>query len=104
MKREKEFPHVETFLALVCRILTVAGTALVAKGYIDASQVEPAIGAILTTGSTVWSGPTSGCDDCPQKAATQMGSKGDPFCPGFSARQRSGFVSQQRAAGKDTRP
>lgn len=42
-------------LALVRQILTVAGTALVAKGYIEASQVEPVIGAILTIGSTIWS-------------------------------------------------
>lgn len=42
-------------LALVRQILTVAGTALVAKGFVQASDVEPAIGAILTIGSVVWS-------------------------------------------------
>jgi hypothetical protein len=36
-------------------VLTVAGTALVAKGYVEASDVEPVIGAILTIGSVVWS-------------------------------------------------
>lgn len=42
-------------LALIRQILTVAGTALVAKGYVEASQVEPLIGALLTIGSVVWS-------------------------------------------------
>ena len=42
-------------LALVRQVLTVAGTALVAKGYIEASDVEPVIGAMLTLGSVVWS-------------------------------------------------
>jgi len=42
-------------LALVRQVLTVAGTALVAKGYVEASDVEPVIGAILTIGSVVWS-------------------------------------------------
>ncbi len=42
-------------LALIRQILSVAGTALVAKGYIEASQVEPVIGAILTIGSAAWS-------------------------------------------------
>ena len=42
-------------LALVRQILTVAGTALVARGYVLASDVEPIIGAPLTIGSVVWS-------------------------------------------------
>ena len=42
-------------LALVRQILTIAGTALVAKGFIQASDVEPVIGALLTIGSVVWS-------------------------------------------------
>lgn len=42
-------------LALLRQILTVAGTALVAKGYVEASQVEPVIGALMTIGSVVWS-------------------------------------------------
>ena len=42
-------------LALVRQILTVAGTALVAKGYTQASDIEPVIGALLTLGSVVWS-------------------------------------------------
>lgn len=42
-------------LALFRQILTVAGTALVAKGYVEATQVEPLIGALLTIGSVVWS-------------------------------------------------
>jgi hypothetical protein len=42
-------------LALFRQLLTVAGTALVAKGYIEASDVEPVIGALLTLVSAVWS-------------------------------------------------
>ena len=42
-------------LALIRQILTVAGTALVAKGLVQASDVEPVIGALLTIGSAVWS-------------------------------------------------
>lgn len=42
-------------LALIRQILTVAGTALVAKGLFQASDVEPVIGALLTIGSVVWS-------------------------------------------------
>ena len=33
----------------------VAGTALVTKGYVQASEVEPLIGAMLTIGSVIWS-------------------------------------------------
>ena len=36
-------------------MLTVAGTALVAKGLVQASDLEPVIGALLTIGSAVWS-------------------------------------------------
>ena len=42
-------------LALIRQILTVVGTALVAKGYVQASEVEPLIGAMLTIGSVIWS-------------------------------------------------
>ena len=42
-------------LALIRQILTVAGTALVAKGYVQASKVESVIGALLTMGSAIWS-------------------------------------------------
>ena len=42
-------------LAIIRRVLTVAGTALVAKGLVQASDVEPVIGALLTIGSVVWS-------------------------------------------------
>ncbi len=42
-------------LALIRQILTVAGTALVAKGYVQASEIEPVIGAMLTIGSVIWS-------------------------------------------------
>ena len=42
-------------LALIRQILTVLGTALVAKGYVQASDVEPIIGALLTIGSVIWS-------------------------------------------------
>ena len=44
-----------TILALVRQMLTVVGTALVAKGYLNASDIEPVIGALLTIGSVVWS-------------------------------------------------
>ncbi len=37
------------------QILTVAGTAEVARGFVQASDVEPVIGALLTIGSVVWS-------------------------------------------------
>ena len=42
-------------LALIRQILTVAGTTLVAKGLVQASDVEPVIGAMLTIGSVIWS-------------------------------------------------
>ena len=42
-------------LALIRQILTVAGTALVAKGFVQASEVEPVVGAMLTIGSVIWS-------------------------------------------------
>lgn len=42
-------------LALIRQILTVAGTALVAKGFVEASDLEPVIGALLTIGSAIWS-------------------------------------------------
>jgi hypothetical protein len=55
-KPEQEKPMLKpAILALVRQVLTVAGTALVAKGYVEASDVEPVIGALLTIGSVVWS-------------------------------------------------
>ena len=42
-------------LALVRQMLTVVGTALVAMGYLNASDIEPVVGALLTLGSVVWS-------------------------------------------------
>lgn len=42
-------------LALVRQVLTVLGTALVAKGYVQESELEPLIGAMLTIGSVMWS-------------------------------------------------
>ena len=42
-------------LALIRQILTVAGTTLVAKGLVQASDLEPVIGAMLTIGSVIWS-------------------------------------------------
>lgn len=42
-------------LALIRQILTVDGTALVTKGYVQAPDIEPFIGAPLTIGSVVWS-------------------------------------------------
>ncbi len=42
-------------LALIRQVLTVAGTALVAKGLVQASDVEPVIGSLLTIGSVIWS-------------------------------------------------
>lgn len=42
-------------LALIRQVLTVGGTALVAKGYVQATDVEPVIGALLTLGSVIWS-------------------------------------------------
>ena len=42
-------------LALIRQLLTVAGTALVAKGYVQACDIEPVIGAQLTIGSAMWS-------------------------------------------------
>lgn len=41
--------------AIVRQVLTVAGTALVAKGYVQASDIEPVVGALLTIGSVIWS-------------------------------------------------
>lgn len=42
-------------IALMRQILTVAGTALVAKGYVRASDIKPVIGALLTISSVIWS-------------------------------------------------
>ena len=42
-------------LAFIRQVLTVAGTALVAKGYVQASDIEPMIGALLTIGSVMLS-------------------------------------------------
>ncbi len=42
-------------LALIRQVLTFAGTALVAMGYVQASDIEPVIGAPLSIVSVVWS-------------------------------------------------
>lgn len=56
MKAEQEKTMLKpAILALVRQVLTVAGTALVANGYAQASDVEPVIGALLTIGSVIWS-------------------------------------------------
>jgi hypothetical protein len=56
MKSEQEKIMLKpAIMALVRQILTVAGTALVAKGYVEASDVEPVVGALLTVGSVIWS-------------------------------------------------
>ena len=56
MKSEQESITLKpAILALIRQILTVAGTALVAKGLVEASNVEPMIGAPLTIGSVIWS-------------------------------------------------
>ncbi|MBC7677072.1 MAG: hypothetical protein H7173_13635 [Rhodoferax sp.] len=55
MKSEQESITLKpAILALIRQILTVAGTALVAKGLVEASNVEPMIGARLTIGSVIW--------------------------------------------------
>ena len=54
MKSEQETITLKpAILALIRQILTVAGTALVAKGLVEASNVEPMIGARLTIGSVI---------------------------------------------------
>ena len=56
MKSEREKTMLKpAILAIVRQILTVVGTALVAKGYVEASDIEPLVGALLTIGSVVWS-------------------------------------------------
>jgi len=56
MKFEQETIMLKpAILALIRQVLTVAGTALVAKGYVQATDVEPVIGALLTIGSVIWS-------------------------------------------------
>jgi len=56
MKFEQEKTMLKpAILALIRQVLTVAGTALVAKGYVQATNVEPVIGALLTIGSVIWS-------------------------------------------------
>ncbi len=51
-------------LALIRQILTVAGTALVAKGYAQASNLEPVIGALLTIASVIWERFVTKCRVC----------------------------------------
>lgn len=43
------------WVALIRQILTVVGTALVARGHVEAFDIEAVIGALLTIGSVVWS-------------------------------------------------
>jgi len=42
-------------LALIRQVLTVASNALVAKGYVQASDFVPVIGALLTISPVIWS-------------------------------------------------
>jgi len=42
-------------LAIIRQILTIAGTVLVAEGYVQTFDIEPVIGALLTIGSVIWS-------------------------------------------------
>ena len=42
-------------LALIRQILTIGGTALVAKGYVQTTDIEPVMRALLTIGSVIWS-------------------------------------------------
>jgi hypothetical protein len=44
-----------SLLDLTDELLTVAGTALVARGFVQASDVEPVIGALLSIASVGWS-------------------------------------------------
>ena len=56
MKFEQEKTMLKpAIMAIVRQLLTVAGTALVARGYAQASDMEPLIGALLTIGSVIWS-------------------------------------------------
>jgi len=56
MKSELENTMLKpAILAIIRQVLTVAGTALVAKGYVPTSDIEPVIGALMTIGSVVWS-------------------------------------------------
>jgi mannitol/fructose-specific phosphotransferase system IIA component len=56
MKSEQETIMLKpAILALIRQILNAVGTALVAKGYVEASYIEPVIGALQTIGSVVWS-------------------------------------------------
>jgi hypothetical protein len=55
MKSELENTMLKpAILALIRQILTVAGTALVAKGLVQATEIEPVSGALLTIGSVLW--------------------------------------------------
>ena len=52
MKSKLEIPMLKpAILALIRQILTIAGTALAAKGHVQASDIEPVIGVLLTIGS-----------------------------------------------------
>ena len=56
MKFEQENTMLKpAILALIRQVLSIAGTALVAKGFVQASDIEPLIGALLTIGSLIWS-------------------------------------------------
>jgi positive regulator of sigma E activity len=56
MKSELETTMLKpAILALIRQLLTIAGTALVARGLVQATDVEPVIGALLTIGSAIWS-------------------------------------------------
>jgi hypothetical protein len=56
MKSELENTMLKpAILALIHQILSLAGTALVARGLVHASDIDPVIGALLTIGSVFWS-------------------------------------------------
>ena len=105
-------------LALIRQILTVAGTALVAKGLVQASDIEPVIGALLTIGSVIWSVADKGggrtTDSMPAstggKAAqpqvltphgpTRKGGRDANTKPLFCAAQSNAGVQGERRAGQ----
>jgi len=56
MKSELENTMLKpAILAIIRQILTIAGTVLVAEGYVQTFDIEPVIGALLTIGSVIWS-------------------------------------------------
>lgn len=45
----------EMVAGVIRAILTAAGGGLAAKGFVEASQVEPIVGAVLFLGGVLWS-------------------------------------------------